>query len=111
MAPVPAELKLVPTPEHVEFLHCRMKNLERHPEFHSRYKERLESCELGFFAYNASLYNGPKERDEFHESFLEFRCGVRSSKERSLMELRLRRAVFDHVSTHVPSSPGSCKPM
>lgn len=88
---------LVPTPDNISVLKEKISNLSKHPEFASRHRDRLNACNLAFFAYDASLFNGPKEKDAFHPSFTAFRQAVHDPHDRALIELRIRRALFDHV--------------
>lgn len=87
----------IPTPKNLEFLRSKLNDVQGSPEFKDSHRERLDACELAFFAHDASLHNGPKEANTLHASCTEFRASVQDPLERAWIELRIRRALFDHV--------------
>lgn len=92
----------MPTPDNIGIVRDKFRNLSEHPDFVAQYRDRLDACNLVFFAYDASLFSGPKDRDTFHSSFNTFRRAVLDPQERALIELRIRRAVFDNVGLPHP---------
>ncbi|KAJ3549388.1 hypothetical protein NMY22_g900 [Coprinellus aureogranulatus] len=121
------DMNLVPTPYNIELIRSKLDNLSRHPEFQDKHQHRLRACELAFFAYDTSLYKGPKAWDALHAACSEFREAIPDLQERSVIELRVRRAIFDHIlntlfpqaalldqltgsTTLVASMPGAAEP-
>lgn len=100
-----AELGLIPTQKNLELLRAKFSNLSKYLQFRQQHSDRLNACELAFFVYNASLSDGPKERDALHPSSIEFKRATQNTRERCLIELKIRRAIFDHVRVkHVYAS-------
>lgn len=82
--------------ESLRALRETLNSLKDNPDFQARNEDRLNAAEIGFFAHNASLDD--LTEDEFHSSFLTFREKTKDPNLRARIILRLRRALFDHVS-------------
>ncbi|RXW12533.1 hypothetical protein EST38_g13321 [Candolleomyces aberdarensis] len=96
-----------------------LNNIQHHPHFYETHQDRLATCDLAFFSHGASLDDGPREHDAFHQALTNFRQGTNDGGLRNVIQLRMKRAIFDLAAmldqmtggaTLVVSMPGALVP-
>ncbi|KAJ2920123.1 hypothetical protein MD484_g280, partial [Candolleomyces efflorescens] len=90
-------------------LHLRgiLNDIQRHPCFYDTHKERLAAADLAFFSHGASLDDGPRSNDTFHQALSNYRQGTNDGATRAVLQLRMKRAIFDLAATLDQMTGGS----
>jgi hypothetical protein len=89
------------SPDNLLLLRGILNTINIQPSFYENHVGRLAAADLAFFAHDASLDDRPHGGEEFHQSYFDFRSGKNEASARETTLLRMRRAVFDHVSSPV----------